>query len=294
MTWVRIDDSFADHPKFADLSNDATATWLRLLAYCNRYMTDGEVRRSVALRATRTDNPDAVMGELVAAGLVHDHGDAFELHDYLNFQASRAQLEQARTAGAARKAASRERRKAGASPMPRESLADASPMPRCDSAVTPHDVTPMPRECLARSHAPVTATHPTPPHPTQEENFEERASALPASEPREVGEVVKLEPKPRKVRPPSSPMPAEDDVSAWLESLGLPSLTDAQWGREVAKWLDYHRARANRFVDWRAAWRTWRTNAEEFRRSGPVGRGVPMRQQGAAYVVPVEGGGTWE
>lgn len=68
-------------------------------------------------------------------------------------------------------------------------------------------------------------------------------------------------PKPKADRrKPQRPMPPPDEVPAWLAALGVPPQTDP----EVARWLDWHRARDSRFADWAAAWRTWSRKAAEF------------------------------
>lgn len=67
----------------------------------------------------------------------------------------------------------------------------------------------------------------------------------------------------RKQRKTSS-APAESEVDAWLDALGVPSRSDPRWGREVSRWLDHHRAKGSRFVDWAAAWRTWRSRSEDY------------------------------
>jgi hypothetical protein len=41
MTWFKVDDQFADHPKWVGASDAAVAAWFKGLAYCSRYMTDG-------------------------------------------------------------------------------------------------------------------------------------------------------------------------------------------------------------------------------------------------------------
>jgi hypothetical protein len=108
VTWAQIDDGFADHPKHADLSNDATATWVRLLAYCSRYLTDGAVPRSVATRSSRVNTrqrADEVLAELCAAGLLDDRGEFLYLHDYLDWNRSRAVVLGEREATKARKSA---------------------------------------------------------------------------------------------------------------------------------------------------------------------------------------------
>ena len=78
-------------------------------------------------------------------------------------------------------------------------------------------------------------------------------------------------PKRAKPKPPTSGPPEPSDVPAWLARLGVPALDDPRWGRQVARWLDHHRAKGSRFVDWSAAWRTWRSRAEEYDRPGLPG-----------------------
>ena len=41
MAWVRIDDSFPDHPKVIGLSDKAFRLYITALCYSNRYLTDG-------------------------------------------------------------------------------------------------------------------------------------------------------------------------------------------------------------------------------------------------------------
>lgn len=156
MSWVRIDDRFDDHPKFVDLSNDATAAWLRVLAYCGRHETDGRVKRRVALMATRVDDPERVVAELVEAGLWLDLGGIVEVHDYLSFQPSRAQAAHARAEAAARQAASRARRQGGGQP---PDVTPPSPAPlsrresQRDSGVT---------HAVSNSVSPGDPSHPIP------------------------------------------------------------------------------------------------------------------------------------
>ena len=108
MRWIRLECSFPDHPKIIGLSDHAVAAWVRLLAYCGRHETDGVAPRRAALACIH-DGSD-VLGELVAAGLWVDHGDAIEVHGWSEYQQTRAQGEAARAAAASRQQAAREAR----------------------------------------------------------------------------------------------------------------------------------------------------------------------------------------
>jgi hypothetical protein len=48
MSWLRIDDGFAQHPKIVQLTPKDRWTWLELLCYCARYRTGGRVPAGIA------------------------------------------------------------------------------------------------------------------------------------------------------------------------------------------------------------------------------------------------------
>lgn len=110
MSWVKLDDNILDHPKFIGLDNDALVLWLSCLTYCNRQKNDGALSFAVveALAARRGLNgvdPHA----LVAAGLWESTETGFVIHDYLDYQPSRASLAADRVGAAERKRRSRAR-----------------------------------------------------------------------------------------------------------------------------------------------------------------------------------------
>lgn len=96
---IVLDDNIEDHPKFAALSNDAFALWVRCLGYCRRSTTDGFVPSSVALSRARMSRPQRAIAELlmVAPGCHNplwikvDGG--YQFHDYLEWNPSREQVE---------------------------------------------------------------------------------------------------------------------------------------------------------------------------------------------------------
>lgn len=72
----------------------------------------------------------------------------------------------------------------------------------------------------------------------------------------------------RPPRHPASLAPASFEVDesmwSWAEALGV---TAEAIPTETDKFLDHHRAKGNRFSDWRAAWQNWMRKHLEFRRA---------------------------
>lgn len=90
MTWVKLDDGFPDHPKVVALSDRAFRAHVTALCYCARYLTDGDVPTGVAKRIATAK----VKAELTAAGLwTETPGGLYRLHDYLDWNPSRADVE---------------------------------------------------------------------------------------------------------------------------------------------------------------------------------------------------------
>ena len=96
MAWVRIDDQAPEHPKLLRAGLEATGLWIRALAYCSRYLTDGHVpREAVAHMAGKAST--RLTSILVDCGLwtsIPDGG--FRVHDYNEYQPSRAQVTERR------------------------------------------------------------------------------------------------------------------------------------------------------------------------------------------------------
>ena len=83
------------------------------------------------------------------------------------------------------------------------------------------------------------------------------------------------QPKPKK-KPTPAPdsFPLTDDMIRWAQTQGLNGdiqpVTDS--------FLDHHRAKGSKFLDWVAAWRTWIRNEVKFSRAKPAQQGkvVPL------------------
>lgn len=96
MPWVRIDESFPEHPKV--LAAGPPAAWLHVcaLAYCNRHLTDGFVSKAVLARLSDGKRTTALAGQLVAVGLWETVDGGWEIHDFLQYQPSKATVESER------------------------------------------------------------------------------------------------------------------------------------------------------------------------------------------------------
>lgn len=97
MAWGRCDDNFWRHPKVKALDPDhrlaAVGLFWLAVAYANDRTTDGWIdRRDLpAIYATKI-----VVSELIRVGLWEQAGINYQIHDFLHFNRSRAQIEDLR------------------------------------------------------------------------------------------------------------------------------------------------------------------------------------------------------
>jgi len=91
MVWLRLEDSFGDHPKIAGLTDRAFRAHVLGLLYCARQVSDGFVPTALAPKG-RT------IQELTAAGLWTATLRGFTIHDWLDWNPSRAEVDSKRYA----------------------------------------------------------------------------------------------------------------------------------------------------------------------------------------------------
>lgn len=112
MTWFRIDDGLADHPKVLALQSGkhwkgAIALWTLAGSWCSRHLTDGYVPAAVIARlGALTAEADA----LVAAGLWGRSEDGYAFHDWAAHNPLRAEIEAKREATRERVTSHRKKR----------------------------------------------------------------------------------------------------------------------------------------------------------------------------------------
>lgn len=137
MPWVRFDDQFASHRKVTRLSDAAFRLHVSAVFWCARNLTDGAVPEvDVENVCARVRSPQKFVTELVRQGLWHETGAVCDspdcpahpdnagsnavtangetgwlIHDYLEYQPSKARVERERESNASRQKRWREQQK---------------------------------------------------------------------------------------------------------------------------------------------------------------------------------------
>lgn len=92
MPYAQIDTDALTHPKVSSLSDAAFRVWVAALAYCQRHLTDGALPgdglHGLGVRVT-----GRITAELVAKQLWDRTDDGYQVHDYLQWNTSRAEVE---------------------------------------------------------------------------------------------------------------------------------------------------------------------------------------------------------
>ncbi len=112
MSWAKLDDAFADHPKVVGLSDAAFRLHVTAILYAARYETDGEIPGGVL---GRMGGAPASAEELADAGLWDFTEGGYAIHDYLKYNPSREQRDELRRRAADRQERWRNERSNGVS-----------------------------------------------------------------------------------------------------------------------------------------------------------------------------------
>lgn len=289
MAWVRLSDDFYDHPKFDKAGVLGIALFAAGLAWANRNLTDGFIPRKKALglldfedvvEAVRNADRNAVTNvtdndaltlcvarnavqALVDAGLWHVEEGGYRIHDYLEYQGSREQIEASRQSNAARQKLWRERRKA------EKEAQNKAPSDANRNGVTNGPVTgapnPNPNKEVLRTSLGGDAT-------TDTDLFGEPAPDT--------------KPKTKKRAKAATPAPDYDDfvITDTMRAWAKKNAPNLDLERETQKFLARHASKGNTFKDWNQAWRNWMLNALDYAqergqhlRAVPGGLNAPQR-----------------
>jgi len=117
MSWGRVDDGMLEHRKWVQLEErgarvwaDCLAVWVACLGYAARQATDGHVPSAWLIRATPLGRAALKSADaLVEVGLFERHDDGYVMHDFLEYNESRAERNARREATAARVRAHRDK-----------------------------------------------------------------------------------------------------------------------------------------------------------------------------------------
>ena len=101
MAWLKIDDRVRTHPKIVEAGPVAAWFWFCGICYCREHLTDGfiadKMLSTLVPGAPSWKRPAAA---LVAAGLWHREERGYRVHDFLEWNPSRAEVEAQRAAEA--------------------------------------------------------------------------------------------------------------------------------------------------------------------------------------------------
>jgi hypothetical protein len=114
VTWVKLDDGFADHPKIAGLDDRSFRLFVWCLCYSARHLTDGFVADRVLRRCpygTRAARREVTLGHLAGTDLIERVEGGIQIHDFLVYNPNRASVLENRQRAAERKRRSRAKQK---------------------------------------------------------------------------------------------------------------------------------------------------------------------------------------
>lgn len=107
MTWVKIDDSFPDHPKIKGLKDDEFRLYMTALCYSSRYLTDGVIPLNIIRTFIESRSKVPRIQALVDANLWEIVADDVVILSYSEYQFTKEKVETERKLAAERKAKSR-------------------------------------------------------------------------------------------------------------------------------------------------------------------------------------------
>lgn len=166
MTWVKLVDTFPDHPKVLAAGDHAAWLWVSGLCFSSRHLTDGFIPASALARLTGLPKPRQLAARLVEHGLWDEVEGGWRVHNYTEKQRSRNVVEGEREATRERVKKHRDQRKGNGV---------------TNGQVTPSEVE-TEQEEITPLVPPSSATPLPPPNPTALEQlrrsrFEKRADA---------------------------------------------------------------------------------------------------------------------
>ena len=97
--YLLIDDGFGEHPKIVALTDKAFRLHLTALVWCARNLTDGLISplgMRISSANASLERPNRVVQQLVSSGLWEPNGDGWRIHHYLEYNPSRAELQDKR------------------------------------------------------------------------------------------------------------------------------------------------------------------------------------------------------
>lgn len=154
MTWVRLDDQFTDHPKLAAVGPVAGWVYVSGLCYAARYLTDGFVPETIALRFAGS-SPELIEN-LVECSLWDRVNGGYQIHDFLEYNPPASRVKAEREAAKARMKGKRQEKNGSSSEVRQKFTRTSQEVP------LPPTPSPSPSERDEGKRQPVRVDNPTP------------------------------------------------------------------------------------------------------------------------------------
>ncbi|CAL9348935.1 hypothetical protein SUDANB1_00421 [Streptomyces sp. enrichment culture] len=269
MVWFALDDGFDTHPKVRKAGNAAVGLFVRLGVHATKHLTEGHLDGDIVTAYGTA----ATIRKLLTVGMLHEPGhgcprcpqpaaDGYYIHDYLDYNKSRAQIEAAREA--ARKRQQKGRDSARANRNSRDSAANLSSnsrqnarssAPNCDENAPLFEGEPAGQEGASRRDTHEGATGvPSPPLPTPNYDVADVEGGSTGSRPADLDAYA--------------PSPIEDD--GWTLTDGLRRWAISTFGPgldldyETAQFVSHFRANGQRRKNWNDEWQKWIRRSAKF------------------------------
>ena len=93
MTWFRLDDTWQTHPKMRAIGPLGRELWLAGGLHCAQQLTDGRIDKGILpILIAQAQSKRTYVAKIVEAGLWHDEGDHYVVHDWVDYQPTRADV----------------------------------------------------------------------------------------------------------------------------------------------------------------------------------------------------------
>lgn len=289
MPWFALDDGFDSHPKVRKAGNAAVGLFVRLGVHATKHLTEGHLDGDIV----RDYGTPATVRKLITVGMLHEQGhacprcpqpaeDSFVIHDYLDYNKSRAQIEAAREAARKRQNRGRESARRNRNERSSDAILDANSRENGASfAPNSRENEPL-FEDEPAGHGDVSRrdTHegatvvPSPPLPSQHYDVADVGRGSASSSPVDLDA---LAPTPIDL----AGFTVTDGMRRWAHRDGYAALIDVDF--VTAQFISHYRSTGTHRKSWPDAWQKWireeaKRTAERGQRQLPASAGGDVIQ----------------
>ncbi|WTC56875.1 hypothetical protein OH715_17015 [Streptomyces cellulosae] len=261
MAWFALDDGFDSHPKVRKAGNAAVGLFVRLGVHATKHLTEGHLDGDIV----RDYGTAATIRKLLTVGMLHEPGhgcprcpqpaaDGYYIHDYLDYNKSRAQIEAAREAARKRQQRGRDTARANRNGRDSERILNSNSREN-DASLTPnsHQNAPLfDDSTTGQSDTSRRDTHegatgvPSPPLPSQNYDVADVGEGSTGSRPADVDHLPPID---------AANFALTDGMRRWAHRDGYASLIDID--HSTAQFVSHYRSTGARRKSWPDAWQKW-------------------------------------